>query len=122
MLLIHIEINLSLARSTNRQHFSLVGTLIRRQKLWFFRSTIIGKAIENTSSWAVYRSVAVHIFYLVASLGALRISVFFFGESVLLNLDLPLSILLLELFVTHLNEHVVIDFVWSAALEFSGDS
>ena len=122
MLLIHIEINLSLARSTNRQHFSLVGTLIRRQKLWFFRSTIISKAIENTSSWAVDRSVAVHIFYLVASLGALRISVFFFGESVLLNLDLPLSILLLELFVTHLNEHVVIDFVWSAALEFSGDS
>jgi hypothetical protein len=62
----------------------------------------------------VYRSVAVHIFYLVASLGALRISVFFFGESVLLNLDLPLSILLLELFVTHLNEHVVIDLtlVW----------
>ena len=122
VLLIHIEVNLSLARSTNRQHFSLVGTLIRRQKLWFFRSTIISKAIENTSSWAVYRPVAVHVFYLVASLGGLRISVFFFGESVLLNLDLPLSILLLELFVTHLNEHVVIDFVWSAALEFSGDS
>ena len=39
-----------------------------------------------------------------------------------MDLDLAPGIFLLELLVTHLNEHVVIDFVWSTALKFSGDS
>ena len=39
-----------------------------------------------------------------------------------MDLDLAPGIFLLELLVTHLNEHLVVDFVWSTALKFSCDS
>ena len=117
-----IRIKTVLALPTNRQHFSLIGALIRRQKLWLFRSAVISKTVENASSWTVYGSVPIHIFYLVATMGGLWSFILFLGGEVLLDLYFSLSIFLLELFIAHLNEHVVVDFVRSAALKFPRDS
>ena len=44
-----------------------------------------------------------------------------FVFAILLDEDLPALVLVSELLVAHLDEHVVIYFVGSAALEFAGD-
>lgn len=61
--------------------------------------------------------MAIHVFYL-ASGSSLRFLIF---RRILLDYDLASSIFLLKLFVTHLDEHIVIDLVWSATLKLSGD-
>lgn len=76
VLLIRI-LNVLASDTTNRQHFTLIGALVGRQKLRLLRSTLVSEAVENASPWAMHRSMTVHVFDLVATRSSMNFILFF---------------------------------------------